>query len=363
MVAKKTSFYNKHVEYGAKIVPFAGYLMPIQYTGIIDEHLTVRNNVGVFDVSHMGEFLVTGENAENFLNNLTVNNVEKLEVGQIQYSAMCYPDGGIVDDLLVYKFKDYYLMVVNASNIEKDYAWALENLMDNVELKNISENTALLAVQGPQSFKTLQKLTEVNLSEIPFYHFKEDKLAGEKLIISRTGYTGEMGFELYHNPKDSEKLWNEIFKAGEEFGIKPVGLGCRDTLRLEMKYALYGNDIDKTTNPLEAGLGWITKLKKNGFIGQEALQQIKEQGLKRRNVAFELTERGIPRQGYKIFKDGEEIGNVTSGTMSPSLKKGIGTGYVAKAFQKSGTEIEIEMRGKFVKAVIVKPPFVPSRTS
>lgn len=359
---KKTPFYGKHVALGAKIVPFAGYLMPIQYSGIMDEHRAVRNAVGVFDVTHMGEFIVKGPDAGAFLNRLTVNDVAALEIGQVQYSAMCYPDGGIVDDLLVYRFADHYMMVVNASNIDKDFAWAKENLPEGVELSNVSEETALLAIQGPDSFAVLQKLTDVALHNIPFYHFTEGKLAGIEMIISRTGYTGERGFELYHDPAYSAQLWDAIFESGQEYNIQPVGLGARDTLRLEMKYCLYGNDIDQTTNPLEAGLGWITKLKKGDFIGREVLLKVKEAGPERRLVAFEMSDKGIPRHGYPIFVEDNEVGLVTSGTQSPSLNIGIGLGYVKKEFSRVGSGLLIDVRGRKLKAVIVKPPFVEART-
>ncbi len=360
---KKTPFYNKHVECGAKIVPFAGFLMPVQYTGIIEEHRRVRETVGVFDVTHMGEFIVKGLSAEKFLNTITINDVSKLGVGQVQYSAMCYPDGGIVDDLLVYRFKDHYMMVVNASNLDKDFDWAKEHLIENMELKNFSDETGLLAVQGPKVFETLQPLTDIKLEDISFYHFVEGKIAGIDMIISRTGYTGEKGFELYHKSADSEYLWDEIFKAGRSFDIQPIGLGARDTLRLEMKYCLYGNDIDKTTNPLEAGLGWITKFDKGNFIGRETLLKIKETGFKRKLIALEMIDIGIPRHGYRIYFEGKEVGTVTSGTQSPSLNKGIGLGYVVKEHTKIGTELEIESRGRIINAKIVKPPFVTSRVS
>jgi len=360
---KKTPFYNKHVACGAKIVTFAGFLMPIQYTGIIEEHRRVRETIGVFDVTHMGEFIIKGSSAEKFLNTITINNVSKLAVGQVQYSAMCYPDGGIVDDLLVYRFKDHYMMVVNASNLDKDFDWAREHLIKNMELKNVSDETGLLAVQGPKVFETLQPLTDIKLNDISFYHFVEGRLAGIDMIISRTGYTGEKGFELYHKFSDSEYLWDEIFKAGKSLDIQPIGLGARDTLRLEMKYCLYGNDIDKTTNPLEAGLGWITKFDKGNFIGRKALLKIKEAGITRRLIAFEMIDRGIPRHGYKIYVGGKEVGIVTSGTQSPSLNKGIGLGYVAKEHSKIGTELGIESRGRIINAKIIKPPFVNSRVS
>ena len=359
---KKTPFYEKHLASGAKLVPFAGYWMPIQYNGIMEEHRRVRTTVGVFDVSHMGEFIVRGEKAEEFLNKLTINDVSKMSVGQVQYSAMCYPDGGIVDDLLIYRFSDHYLMVVNASNLAKDFNWVKQHLLVGVELRNISDETGLLAIQGPQAFEVLQTLTDVNLNTIEFYHFKEGKIAGVNAILSRTGYTGEKGLEIYHTPADSSQLWEAIFEAGRKFAIQPVGLGARDTLRLEMKYALYGNDIDQTTNPLEAGLGWITKLDKPDFIGKEALLKIKTAGLRRKSVGFEMLEPGIPRHGYKVFKDGQEIGLVTSGTQSPTLNKGIGVAYVAIAHSAIGTSLEIESRGKLVKASVVKTPFVPART-
>jgi len=358
----ETPFYNQHVALKAKLVPFAGYWMPIQYSGIIDEHRRVRSTVGVFDVSHMGEFIVRGVNAEKYLDTITVNDVTKLVVGQVQYSAMCYPDGGIVDDLLIYRFADHYMMVVNASNLEKDYLWAKDHLLPGVELINISDETGLLAIQGPQALEALQPLTDVNLNEIEFYHFKEGKIANIPAILSRTGYTGEKGLEIYHAPSDSAKLWDAIFTAGKKYDIQPIGLGARDTLRLELKYALYGNDIDQTTNPLEAGLGWITKLDKANFIGRETLLKIKAAGLKRKSVGFEMIETGIPRHGYKVYKNGNEIGVVTSGTQSPTLNKGIGVAYVAAEFSPVGTPIEIEIRGKFVKAVVVKTPFVPART-
>ena len=384
---KKTPFYNKHVEFGAKIVPFAGFFMPVQYSGIIEEHRRVRETVGVFDVTHMGEFIVKGLSSEKFLNTITINDVSKLAIGQVQYSAMCYPDGGIVDDLLVYRFKDHYMMVVNASNLDKDFDWVNKFLFKEipvgettdifgnsimemffpfgqiVEIENVSDETGLLAVQGPKSFEVLQPLTDIKLDDISFYHFVEGKIAGIDMVISRTGYTGEKGFELYHKAADSEYLWDEIFKAGKSFDIQPIGLGARDTLRLEMKYCLYGNDIDKTTNPLEAGLGWITKFDNGEFIGKESLLKIKETGVIRRFIAFEMIDRGIPRHGYKIYIEGKEVGIVTSGTQSPSLNKGIGLGYVAKEHSKIGTELEIESRGRLLKAKIVKSPFVHSKVS
>lgn len=358
----KTPFYDRHAALGAKLVPFAGYLMPVQYTGIMEEHRTVRNAVGVFDVTHMGEFIVRGPNAGAFLNKITVNDVSSLTIGQVQYSAMCYTDGGIVDDLLVYRFADHYIMVVNAANIQKDFAWAQKHLMEGVDLTNISDDMALLAVQGPKCFDLLQKLTDEPLYNIPYYHFTEGEIAGKNMIISRTGYTGEKGFELYHDPSYGTELWDALFEAGREYGIQAIGLGARDTLRLEMKYCLYGNEIDQTTNPLEAGLGWITKLDKGTFIGKDALVKIREAGLKRRLVAFEMEAKGIPRHGYPIIVNDKEVGIVTSGTQSPTLNVGIGLGYLAREYTKTGTEIVIDIRGRKLKATVVKPPFVPSRT-
>ena len=358
---KQTPFHDRHIALGAKMHEFAGYMMPISYSGINLEHLQIRNKIGVFDVSHMGEFLVEGEHAEDFLQYITINDVKLLIDGQAQYSAMCYPDGGIVDDLIVYRFnKNKYMMVVNASNIEKDYAWAGEHLIDGVTLIDHSCETALLAIQGPKTLKVLQSLTDVPLKDIEFYHFAEGLIAGKKMIISRTGYTGEPGFELYHDPKDSLELWDAIFLAGKDEDIQAVGLGARDTLRLEMKYALYGNDIDKDTNPIEAGLGWITKLDSDDFVGKKELVKVKTEKPKQRLIAFKMIDRGIPRQGYELYFEDNKVGKVTSGTMSPTLGIGIGTGYVQREFSKIGTEIYLDVRGKRVKAEIVKPPFVDS---
>ncbi len=361
---KRTPFYEIHLELGAKIAPFAGFEMPIQYEGIIAEHKKVREAVGVFDVSHMGEFKVSGKDALNFLQKLTVNDVSKLTPGRAQYSAMCYEDGGIVDDLLIYNVGDYYMVVVNASNIEKDFEWMKRHIEGDVKLENISDEVALLAVQGPKSLLTLQKLTDVDLSQIKYYHFVKGKLADVEMIISRTGYTGELGFELYFDAKPElcRKVWNAVMEAGKEFGIAPIGLGARDTLRTEMGYMLYGNDIDQTTNPLEAGLDWIVKFDKGDFIGKESLLKVKNEGLKRKLVGFTLDDKVPPRHGYEIFKDGEKIGYVTSGTFSPILEKGIGLGYVDIRFSNSGEKININARGKELVATIVNLPFVPNRT-
>lgn len=358
MGLKKTALHSIHKSLGAKMVEFAGYEMPIQYKGIREEHRKVRETVGVFDVSHMGEIEVTGENAFKTVQKITINDVAKLEVGQAQYTAMCYEDGGIVDDLLVYKMEKKFLLVVNAANKEKDLEWVKKNKEDGSEVADTSEEITQLAVQGKMAEATLQKLTAVDLSAIQYYHFTIGELAGAPMIISRSGYTGEPGFEIYFDNKYAEDVWKDIFEAGAEFDIEPIGLAARDSLRLEKKMYLYGNDIDETTNPIEAGLGWITKLDKGNFIGSEIIKKVKEEGITRRLVAFTLQEPGFPRKGYKIFKDGKHIGVVTSGTVSPILEKGIGLGYVEKEFSKIATTIELQVRNKMVPAEIIKPPFV-----
>jgi aminomethyltransferase len=361
---KLTVFNQIHKELGAKMVEFAGFEMPIQYQkGIIEEHLAVRRRVGVFDVSHMGEFEISGPDALNFVQKVTTNDASKLFPGKVQYSAMCYHHGGIVDDLLVYRLEeDKFMFVVNAANIEKDFNWCLENSKNyNIELKNISDEINLLAVQGPNSLKTLQKLTEVNLNDLKYYTFTYGNLADVNMIISRTGYTGELGFELYFrgNFEIAKKVWDAIFSAGKEFDIEPVGLGCRDTLRLEKGFCLYGNDIDETTNPIEAGLGWITKLEKGKFNGSEVIAKVKEEGPTRKLVGFiSDSEKFIPRHHYKIFANGKEIGFVTSGNISPVLGKPIGMGYIATEYSNPETIIELEARGKLFPAKVVKLPFV-----
>jgi aminomethyltransferase len=332
--------------------------MPVQYHSIRDEHRRVRETVGIFDVSHMGEIEIWGNNALDMVQRLTINNAALLEVGQVQYTAMCYANGGIVDDLLVYKFFDHYLMVVNAANKDKDLNWVLEHSIDGCEVKDVSDQTTQLAVQGKKAEETLQKLTNLSLSDIKYYWFEEGILADTPMLVSRTGYTGEPGFELYFDNTHAENVWHEIMRAGAEFDIEPIGLGARDSLRLEKKMCLYGNDIDQTTNPLEAGLGWITKLEKGEFIGREALLNVKTQGVKRKLVAFVLKNSGFPRLNYEIYKNDTKIGHVTSGTVSPILEKGIGLGYVQTDFAKIGTEIEIKIRDKFLTAEIIKPPFV-----
>ena len=358
---KTTPFTEKHIALGAKMHEFAGYNMPIEYSGIIDEHLTVCNSVGVFDVSHMGEFWVKGPNALAFLQKVTSNNVAALTPGKIQYTCFPNEDGGIVDDLLVYHYEpEKYLLVVNAANMDKDWDWCVSHNTEGAELENSSDNIGQLAVQGPKAILALQKLTDVDLSSIPYYTFKVGKFAGEdNVIISNTGYTGAGGFELYFYPSAADTIWTAIFEAGEEFGIKPVGLGARDTLRLEMGFCLYGNDLDDTTSPIEAGLGWSTKfVEGKNFINRPMLEKQKAEGTTRKLVGFEMIDRGIPRHGYELVnQEGEKIGVVTSGTMSPTRKIGIGMGYVKPEYSKIGTEICIDMRGRKLKAVVVKPPF------
>ena len=355
---KTTAFTEKHIALGAKMHEFAGYNMPIEYSGINDEHLTVRNGIGVFDVSHMGEFWVKGPNAQAFLQRITSNDVSALTLGKVQYS--CFPNGkgGIVDDLLVYYFEENkYLLVVNASNIEKDWNWCVANNAEGAELENASDWMAQLAVQGPKATEMLQKLTPVDLSEIPYYNFKVGSFAGvEDVILSNTGYTGAGGFELYFYPEHAGKIWDSLFETGAEYGIKPIGLGARDTLRLEKGFCLYGNDIDDTTSPIEAGLGWITKFTAGkNFIDRPLLEKQKAEGVTRKLVRFELSERGIPRHGYDIVnKNNEIIGQVTSGTMLPDSKKGIGMGYVKIEYSKAGSAIYIQIRNKNLEAVVIK---------
>ena len=356
---KNTALTSTHETLGAKMVPFAGYNMPVQYEGVNIEHETVRNRVGVFDVSHMGEFLIEGPNALELIQKVTSNDASKLTVGKAQYSCMPNETGGIVDDLIVYRVKEEtYLLVVNASNIEKDWNWISANNNVDAEMRDISENYSLLAIQGPKAVEAMQSLSSHDLSEIKFYNFIVGDFAGiDHAIISATGYTGSGGFEIYCKNNEVKQVWDKVFEAGAEYGIKPIGLAARDTLRLEMGYCLYGNDIDDTTSPIEAGLGWITKFSKE-FINSEALEDQKRRGPERKLVAFEMDERGIPRQGYDIVdSNGQIIGNVTSGTMSPSLGKGIGLGYVPTVFRNTGSKINIQIRKKVIPATVVKPPF------
>jgi aminomethyltransferase len=356
---KNTALTHIHENLGAKLVPFAGYQMPVSYEGINAEHDTVRKAVGVFDVSHMGEFLIEGPNALELIQKVTSNDAAKLVDGQAQYS--CFPNnkGGIVDDLILYRLKEeQWLLVVNASNIEKDWNWISSHNSMNAKMKNLSEEYSLLAIQGPKAIESMQSLTSEDLSAISFYTFKVSDFAGiENVIISATGYTGSGGFEIYCKNSEVEQVWNKVMEAGAGFGIKPIGLAARDTLRLEMGYCLYGNDINDTTSPIEAGLGWITKFTKD-FINAEGLKKEKEHGPENRLIAFELDERGIPRQDYDIVDgSGSKIGIVTSGTMSPSLGKGIGMGYVKTTFKSPGTQIYIQIRKNAVPATVIKLPF------
>jgi aminomethyltransferase len=356
---KNTALTHIHENLGAKMVPFAGYNMPVQYEGVNAEHETVRNGVGVFDVSHMGEFLLTGENALALIQKVTSNDASVLEIGRAQYSCLPNNDGGIVDDLIVYRMKeDQYLLVVNASNIDKDWNWISAHNDLGVDMKNISEDYSLLAIQGPKAVEAMQSLTSIDLSAIKYYHFEVGPFAGiDNVIISATGYTGSGGFEIYCKNEDAEQVWHKVFEAGAAFGIKPIGLAARDTLRLEMGFCLYGNDINDTTSPLEAGLGWITKFTKT-FTNSENLLKQKEAGVARKLVGFDLIERGIPRHDYEIVDaDGNNIGIVTSGTMAPSLSKGIGMGYVKTEFAAVDSDIYIQIRNNKVKAKVVKLPF------
>lgn len=356
---KNTALSQLHESLGAKMVPFAGFNMPVQYEGVTVEHETVRNGVGVFDVSHMGEFLLTGPDALDLIQRVTTNDAATLTIGRAQYSCLPNGKGGIVDDLIVYRMKEeQYLLVVNASNIEKDWNWIASHNTKNVEMKNLSDGYSLLAIQGPKAVEAMQALTTVDLSAIKYYHFEVGPFAGiEHVIISATGYTGSGGFEIYCKNEEVRQVWDKVFEAGAAFGIKPIGLAARDTLRLEMGFCLYGNDIDDTTSPIEAGLGWITKFTKD-FTDSAILKAQKETGVSRKLVGFEMIDRGIPRHDYLIVDAaGNEIGKVTSGTQGPSVKKAIGMGYVATEFAAVDSEIYISIRDKGVKAKVVKMPF------
>jgi aminomethyltransferase len=356
---KNTALSHIHESLGAKMVPFAGYNMPVQYEGVNAEHETVRNGVGVFDVSHMGEFLLTGENALALIQKVTSNDASVLEIGRAQYSCLPNNEGGIVDDLIVYRMKeDQYLLVVNASNIDKDWNWISSHNDLGVDMRNLSDDYSLLAIQGPKAVEAMQSLTSVDLASIKYYHFEVGPFAGiDNVIISATGYTGSGGFEIYCKNSEVEQVWHKVFEAGAAFGIKPIGLAARDTLRLEMGFCLYGNDINDTTSPIEAGLGWITKFTKD-FTNSENLKKQKEAGVARKLIGFELIDRGIPRHDYEIVDaNGNNIGIVTSGTMAPSLGKGIGMGYVATEFAGVDSDIYIQIRNNKVKAKVVKMPF------
>lgn len=363
---KKTPFYEMHVQHHGRIVEFAGFLMPIQFEGIIREHRAVRTSVGVFDVSHMGEIEISGHDRMKFVNYLTTNDASTLDLGQVQYTTMLYPDAGIVDDLLVYNLENRILLVVNAANTAKDYQWILDNQKYDINIRNISDDIGQLAVQGPKAELVMQKLFETELSALKYYwaievsmnpaSLKREGMKDIPVILSRTGYTGEDGFEVYVDKQYATQIWQMIFDAGLEYDIKPVGLGARDTLRFEMRYCLYGNDIDKTTNPLEAGLGWVVKFDKGDFLGRDSLLKTKENGISRKLVGFEAISKGIPRPHQDIYINDKKVGHVTSGTFAPSINKGLGMGYVDKPYDKVGTKISISGKNP-INAEIIKGPF------
>ncbi len=357
--AVKTAFYEYHVDAGAKMVEFAGFLMPIQYQGITVEHLAVRENIGLFDLSHMGEIDVSGDDAVEFLQHVTTNNVAALEVGQIQYSCMTKPDGGIVDDLLVYRLADRYMLVVNAANIPKDFLWLRSHLSGEVKLVNRSDEFSLLAIQGPNAATLFAQLTKHDLDKMAYYTSAVAKVAGCEVLFSRTGYTGEDGFELYITPEHTETLWHAITEVGKRHDLQLIGLAARDSLRLEMKMGLYGNDMDESTNPIEAGLSWIVDLDTE-FIGRDEIARTKADKPTRRLICLELTERAIPRKGYDLLVEGKPVGKVTSGAFSPSLQKPIALGYVPRRYARAGTQLELEIRNKRFAAQVVKPPFYKS---
>lgn len=357
---RRTALYATHQQLGARTIEFGGWMMPVQYSGIIEEHRAVRTAAGLFDLSHMGEFEVSGPGALDFLQYVTTNDVGKLEIGQAQYNLLCYPDGGIVDDLLVYRLPDKYYLVVNASNIEKDFDWMSQTLTlekFEADFRNVSYSTSLISLQGPRAVEILQPLVATVLNDIPYYQAIQGHLGETSVIISRTGYTGEDGFELFFDYTYSTELWNLLTDAGKDKGLLPIGLGARDTLRLEAKMALYGNDIDQSTNPLEAGLGWVVKFDKGDFLGRDALLQIKTQGLRRKLVGFEIIGKGIARHGYPVAKDGVILGNVTSGAPSPTIGKNIGLAYVPTELSKIGLAFDIMVRERAVEARVVKTPF------
>ena len=351
----KTPLYENHLALNAKLVDFAGFQMPIQYSSISDEHKQVRNSAGIFDVSHMGEIIIKGNEAQKFLDRILINDIKKIDIWQAQYSAMCFEDGGLIDDIIVYRYPDHYMLVVNASNIEKDYDWLIANKEEDIDILNLSDKINILAIQGPKSRYVLEKLTDKAISALRFYHFYIGELLGEKVMISRTGYTGELGFEIYAGYRQTQKIWSAIIDD-EEGLVRPVGLGCRDTLRIEMKYLLYGNDISSKINPIEAGLGWITKLTDREFIGCESIGHINN-NQKMNLVCIEMIDKGIPRPGYEIAHNQANIGRVTSGTFSPSLEKGIGLVYILKEFSQPDTELDVIIRNKNLKCKIVNPPF------
>ena len=357
MSDKRTPFYDIHVKLGAKVIPFAGYLMPVMYDSMTAEHLRVRNTVGMFDISHMGEFIVSGSGAKDFVQKLVTNDITTLAENQILYTCMCYEHGGIVDDLLVYNLKDHIMLVVNASNMAKDFAHIQKYAPANVELTNISDDIALIALQGPLAVQVMSKLTKYPLDTLKYYNAAVAEVAGEKIVFSRTGYTGEDGFELYIPANKGVKIWEPMYELTQKLGGSGIGLGARDSLRLEMKFALYGNDISEKTNPIEAGLGWVVKLDKGEFVGRTPIAKMKEEGPSRKLIGFELEGKAFPRQHYPITKNGKVIGEVTSGLFSPSLQKAVGMGYVPSELASLGSKFDIDIRGKAIPATVVKPPF------
>jgi aminomethyltransferase len=360
---KTTPLYEKHLELKGKIIDFGGWALPVEYSGILLEHEAVRTAAGLFDVSHMGEITVKGEEAEKFIQFIVTNDISVLSNNQIAYTTMCYQDGGVVDDLLVYKYSNTdYLLVVNASNTDKDFEWIENHVFGNVEVKNVSNDYAQLALQGPQAQSVMQKLTADDLNEIKFYHFKENvNVGGINVLVSRTGYTGEDGFELYVASSDGSRLWDLLMETGKDEKLVPAGLGARDTLRFEAALPLYGQEIDKDITPLEAGLGFSVKLAKEDFIGKEVLSRQKSEGVNRKVIGFEMIDRGIPRSHYEVYADGKKIGYVTTGSFSPTLKKNIGLALIEVEYSKEGTEIEISIRNKNLKAVVIKKPFYTKR--
>ena len=358
---KKTPLYQRHLSLNAKLVDFAGYKMPIQYFGITKEHDVVRNSVGIFDVSHMGEIIVSGAGAESFLDFITINDVSSLEPWQVQYSAMCFEDGGIIDDLLIYRYPDYFMLVVNCANHQKDLDWLMAHKSEDVDIIDLSDRIGLIALQGPKSRQIIDSLTDINLNKMGFYRFSIGSIDEYPCTIARTGYTGELGFEIYADNENIVHIWDVLMNNDSE-KILPVGLGCRDTLRMEMKYALYGNDIDDQTNPIEAGLGWITKLdKKNDFVGKDALLELNKCP-DRLLVCVQMLERGIPRKGYKLLKNNSIVGEITSGTQSPSLNVGIGLAYVNKDYVQDGTKLSLLVRDRSLECKIVNSPFYKKGT-
>ena len=358
---KKTPLYQRHLSLNAKLVDFAGYKMPIQYFGITKEHDVVRNSVGIFDVSHMGEIIVSGAGAESFLDFITINDVSSLEPWQVQYSAMCFEDGGIIDDLLIYRYPDYFMLVVNCANHQKDLDWLMAHKLEDVDIIDLSDSIGLIALQGPKSRQIIDSLTDINLNKMGFYRFSVGNIDEYPCTIARTGYTGELGFEIYADNENIVHIWDVLMNNDSE-KILPVGLGCRDTLRMEMKYALYGNDIDEHTNPIEAGLGWITKLdKKNDFVGKDALLELNKCP-DRLLVCVQMLERGIPRKGYKLLKNNSIVGEITSGTQSPSLNVGIGLAYVNKDYVQDGTKLSLLVRDRSLECKIVNSPFYKKGT-